>query len=196
MPAITPAFSPKQLGSALWWIKEVQSDGSDLATPDTFKKAYLKSASTWSLSQDTEEVNDEGGVKYSLSSSKSGQLTVTLLEVQADVINFLRDAFYNQKYFAIVVQRVGSARGGNQAGKYEYQYFPIAKLSSNIEAALPGTNLEVTFTLQAPNTDRSVTINSSGATADITDAEGTFASDLTLTCPANRFESDVAEVPA
>ena len=187
MPTLNSVRTVKNLGSTKWWIKEVKADGTDLNPADTYALGYLRGEHEISISLSTETKNDEGGNAHTLQGSREAKLTLTLLENHAGAWNFLQAALLQEKTFAIVVQRVGSERGGNHNGKYEYQFFPICRIAGDVSTRLPGTDLQVTFALYPAPAQITQTLDST----ELPGYEGAASS---ATVPAGQFASPVVEV--
>ena len=192
MPTLSVYRTVRQLGATKWWIKEVKADGTDL-TPDadTFAQGWIRAEHEFSISVRTETRADEGGNTHTLSGTREAKLTLTLAENHAGVWNFAQDALLRGKYFAIVIQRVGPERGGNHAGKYEYQFFPLCQLAGDISTRLPGTDLQLVFSVLPVPGDRSVTLNGTtlpgyegAAGGTVTVATGGFASQIVEVNPS------------
>lgn len=188
MPILGALRVPKTIGATKWWIKEVNADGTNLSpTADTYQLAYLRVETEVSISVSSETKADEGGKTHTLSGSKEAKLTLTIAENHAAAWNFAQQALTAGKYYAIVLQRVGPERGGNAAGKYEYQFFPICQLSGDLSARLPGTDLQLVFSLSPAPAAISQTLNS-------TLLPGYDGATGTAVCAAGEFMSPVVEV--
>jgi len=148
---------------------------------------YIRAEHELALSVSTETKNDEAGRAHTIAGNREGKLTVTISENHAAAWNFLQNALVKGKHYAIVIQRVGSERGGNHNGKYEYQFFPICQVTGDITSRLPGTDLQVTFSLKPAPVLITQTLNSE----QLPGYEGAASS---ATCEAGEFCSPVVEV--
>jgi hypothetical protein len=188
MPTLSVYRTVRQLGATKWWIKEVNADGSDLSPADTYAQGWIRAEHEFSISVRTETRADEGGNTHTLAGTREARLTLTLAENHAGAWNFAQSALLQGKHFAIVIQRVGPERGGNHAGKYEYQFFPLCQLAGDLSSRLPGTDLQLVFTVKPVPASRSVTLN--GTTLPGYDG----AAGGTVTVAAGDFASQIVEV--
>lgn len=167
--------APHEFGSGRLWYKEVNNDGTDLGTPDTFHSFCLVKDSEISLdfsgSAPKTEV-DEGGDSYTVAVTATGgkgSFKGNAFTIDHDL---LRSFFVTNraKYYALV-KEVNQTLNGSS--KFEYVFMGIAFVTGPVSFK-NGTTFPFEFGLLTSSS--SITLASTGLVAALTGCKATTIS--------------------
>lgn len=132
-------------------VKEVNADGSDLSSPDSFSElSYVKSAK-YQSSQAKEKVQDEtGNTVATLFNEREAMITGNFLQSDKDLQDFLESTVAD-KYYAVYAYR------GIVNGNYQELYCPICQFTPMYEDE-PGTR-QPAFEIEVLKNEAAITID-------------------------------------
>ena len=128
-------------GGSRFAYKRVTSAGANTDPADTWHDGVYREKSNLMFNQPNNNIYDEGGmlVDTDLGDMEMG-LTITSLQDDANLINFLKDETPNA-YFAIFLER-----GTMQDTKKQEVFIPIARIERSYSSDAPGRRPDIKIT--------------------------------------------------
>lgn len=156
------------------WFKEVKSDGTDLASPDTYSLlTYLAEGSGPNKQISFDKVMDETGSKVKrLLNEVDPVIECVALQSDKDFIDFLETAMDSDKYYSVIRYE------GVVDGNHQEWFVAICQISSQIDLKSGTKRIPFTLELLTPSSD--VTMESDNfpsdvhAAADVTVSAGKY----------------------
>lgn len=167
------------IGGGKLFLKQVNSDGTDLSTPDTWHAAFIIKDSELDDNNPFKEFPDERGDVYYAPTSRKVSLTGTTYQRDVGSLTFSpTDAYGN--YYALFKQMSDTKVNS----LYQYLFAPIIQVEPVLKFKTLGNDIPFKFVFN--NNEAAVTCTSwSGVTGmrSVTIVSGAPS----ITCPANGY---------